>query len=305
MPRSRMLEKLCGTPRQRVVPEVRVRKKVTADKECAGPPLPARVVERGRDRASKILCPGSGPRSSWIDSGVPGVRQSDDTRLGKTPAQWRMQRERERIREIHERSLERCSRVEAYKQRVSAHAPGAGHALSAIEHALNRRCCGKIQHAVTRTPSLMSSLKELSRRPVAIAFQALFSVEYRVEDFWLFDFGLMTARRAACRMGCTWRRGRPGTESAAKLFCAARRFFQAERGLTVNQLLVVPTGGPRGESERKFGQRLEAVENTLSDHETAILEFERQEHVQVQSRTVTARQPSKKTKIHTLSHPHL
>ena len=37
---------LCGTPWQKVAPELKLTKKVTADKEGAGPPLPRIVVER-------------------------------------------------------------------------------------------------------------------------------------------------------------------------------------------------------------------------------------------------------------------
>ena len=39
-------EGLCGTPLQIVDPELKLAKKVTADKEGAGPPLPRIVVER-------------------------------------------------------------------------------------------------------------------------------------------------------------------------------------------------------------------------------------------------------------------
>ena len=38
-------EKLCGTPWQLIAPEIRLRKKVTADKGGAGHPLPARNVD--------------------------------------------------------------------------------------------------------------------------------------------------------------------------------------------------------------------------------------------------------------------
>ena len=43
---STNLEGLCGTPWQKVAPEMKLTKKVTADKEGAGPPLPRMVVER-------------------------------------------------------------------------------------------------------------------------------------------------------------------------------------------------------------------------------------------------------------------
>ena len=39
-------EGLCGTPWQKVAPEWKLTKKVTADKEGAGPPSPRIVVER-------------------------------------------------------------------------------------------------------------------------------------------------------------------------------------------------------------------------------------------------------------------
>ena len=43
---SRNWEGLCGTPWQMVAQELKLTKKVTADKEGAGPPLPRTVVER-------------------------------------------------------------------------------------------------------------------------------------------------------------------------------------------------------------------------------------------------------------------
>ena len=42
---STNLDGLCGTPWQMVAPELKLTKKVTADKEGAGPPLPRFVVE--------------------------------------------------------------------------------------------------------------------------------------------------------------------------------------------------------------------------------------------------------------------
>ena len=66
-------KKLCGTPWQLIAPEVRLQKKVTADKEGAGPPLPARIVGRKvRGRTLEILCSGSRHRSSWTHGRAPG-----------------------------------------------------------------------------------------------------------------------------------------------------------------------------------------------------------------------------------------
>ena len=45
-------EGLCGTPWQMVAPELRLTKKVTADKQGAGPPLPRIGVERNPDSTS-------------------------------------------------------------------------------------------------------------------------------------------------------------------------------------------------------------------------------------------------------------
>ena len=51
-------EGLCGTPWQMVAPELKLTKKVTADAEGAGPPLPRIVVERSPevDGKSKDEC---------------------------------------------------------------------------------------------------------------------------------------------------------------------------------------------------------------------------------------------------------
>ena len=44
---------LCGTPWQMVAPDLKLTKKVTADKEGAGPPLPRIVVERAPEAEPK------------------------------------------------------------------------------------------------------------------------------------------------------------------------------------------------------------------------------------------------------------
>lgn len=54
-------------------------------------------------------------------------------------------------------------------------------------------------------------------------------------------------------------------------------------GLTMNELLVVLAGEPPRESERHAGQRLDACENTLSSHETAILVLEQQEYLHLRA----------------------
>ena len=49
-------EGLCGTPWQMVAPEMKLTKKVTADKEGAGPPLPKIVVERAPEAEPRRFC---------------------------------------------------------------------------------------------------------------------------------------------------------------------------------------------------------------------------------------------------------
>ena len=54
-------EGLCGTPWQMVAPALKLTKKVTADKEGAGPPLPRIVVERApevdrREAVQDVVC---------------------------------------------------------------------------------------------------------------------------------------------------------------------------------------------------------------------------------------------------------
>ena len=49
-------EGLCGTPWRMVAPELKLTKKVTADRERAGPPLPRIVVERAPDVEQRRFC---------------------------------------------------------------------------------------------------------------------------------------------------------------------------------------------------------------------------------------------------------
>ena len=48
-------EGLCGTPWQKVAPELKLTKRVTGDKEGAGPPLPRIVVERAPEVEPRIF----------------------------------------------------------------------------------------------------------------------------------------------------------------------------------------------------------------------------------------------------------
>ena len=106
---------LCGTPWQMVAPELKLTKKVTADKEGAGPPLPRIVVERAPEvepRRFYVLsadieahghtgaCPGCAALASHGKATKP---HNDECR--------------ERIRTIIERTLTGKARMIAYRDR--------------------------------------------------------------------------------------------------------------------------------------------------------------------------------------------
>ena len=106
-------EGLCGTPWQMVAPELRLTKKVTADKEGAGPPLPRIVVERA---------PEAEPRRFYVLSadieahghtgGCPGCAALASTKPHNDEC-------RERIRTIIERTLTGKARMNAKKDRIA------------------------------------------------------------------------------------------------------------------------------------------------------------------------------------------
>eukprot|EP00959_Pyramimonas_sp_CCMP1952_P456754 9473684-Pyramimonas_sp.AAC.1 len=114
---------LCGTPWEMLAKETKLEKKVTADKDGKGEPLPNPPgVERAPEVAPRRfyvltadieahgatpLCPGC---ESIAIHGRAKRAHSDECR--------------ERIRELLERSLEGRARMEAYRQRVAAHPAG-------------------------------------------------------------------------------------------------------------------------------------------------------------------------------------
>ena len=114
-------EGLCGTPWQMVAPELNLTKKVTADKEGAGPPLPRIVVERA---------PEAEPRRFYVLSadieahgqtgGCPGCAALASHGKATTPHNDEC---RERIRTIIERTLTEKARMNAYEDRIAETEP--------------------------------------------------------------------------------------------------------------------------------------------------------------------------------------
>ena len=114
---STNLEGLCGTPWQMVAPDLKLTKKVTADKEGAGPPLPRIVVERA---------PEVEPRRFYVlfaeieahghTGGCPGCAALASHGKATKPHDDEC---RERIRTIIERTLTGKARMNAYKDRTA------------------------------------------------------------------------------------------------------------------------------------------------------------------------------------------
>ena len=108
---------LCGTPCQMVAPELKLTKKVTADKEGAGPPLPRIVVERAPDAeprrfyvlSADIEAPGH-------TGGCPGCAALASHGKATKPHNDEC---RERIRTIIERTKTGKARMNAYKDRIA------------------------------------------------------------------------------------------------------------------------------------------------------------------------------------------
>ena len=110
-------EGLCGTPWQMVAPELKLTKKVAADKEGAGPPLPRIVVERA---------PEAEPRRFYVLSadveahghtgGSPGCAALASHGKATKPHNDEC---RERIITIIERTLTVEARMNAYKDRIA------------------------------------------------------------------------------------------------------------------------------------------------------------------------------------------
>ena len=108
---------LCGTPWQMVAPELKLTKKVTADKERTRPPLLRIVLERAPEaepRRFYVLCAdidahghmGGCPRCAALASHAKATKPHNDE-------------SRERIRTIIERTLMGEARMNAYKDRIA------------------------------------------------------------------------------------------------------------------------------------------------------------------------------------------
>ena len=110
-------EGLCGTPWQMVAPELKLTKKVTADKEGAGPPLP---------RTAFVGAPEVEPRRFYVLSadieahghtgGCPGWAALELRGKATKPHDDKC---RERIRTIMERTLTGKARMNVYKDRIA------------------------------------------------------------------------------------------------------------------------------------------------------------------------------------------
>ena len=104
-------EGLCGTPWQMVAPELKLTKKVTADKLLAGPPLPKIVVERtpevepGRFFVLSADIEAHGHTGGCASHGRATKPHNDECR--------------ERIRTIIDRTLTGKARMNAYKHRIA------------------------------------------------------------------------------------------------------------------------------------------------------------------------------------------
>ena len=110
-------EGLCGTPWQMVVPELKLTKKVTADKEGAGPPLPRIVVERAPEvEPRRFYVISSDIEAHGHTGGCPGCAALASHGKATKP---HIDECRERIRTIIERTLTGKARMNAYKDRIA------------------------------------------------------------------------------------------------------------------------------------------------------------------------------------------
>ena len=114
---STNLEGLCGTPWQMVAPELKLTKKVPADKEGAGPPLPRNVVERAPEVEPRKFCVLSANiEAHGHTGGCPGCAALASHGRATKPHNDEC---RERIRTIIERTLTGKARMNAYKDRIA------------------------------------------------------------------------------------------------------------------------------------------------------------------------------------------
>ena len=113
---STNLEGLCGTPRQMVAPELKLTKKVAADKE-RDPPLPRSVVERTPEVEPRRFYVLSGDiEAHGHTGGCPGCAALASHGRATKPHKDEC---RERIRTIIERTLTGKARMNAYKDRIA------------------------------------------------------------------------------------------------------------------------------------------------------------------------------------------
>ena len=110
-------EGLCGTPWQMVAPELKLTKKVTTDKEGAGPPLPRIVVERAPEvEPRRFYVLSADIEAHGHTGGCPGCAALALHGRATKPHNDEC---RERIRTIIERTLTGKARMNAYKDRTA------------------------------------------------------------------------------------------------------------------------------------------------------------------------------------------
>ena len=111
-------EGLYGTPWQMVAPELRLAKKVTADKEGVGPPLPRIVVERASEAEPRrfYVLLSADLETHGQTGGCPGCAALASHGKATKPHNEEC---RERIRTIIERTLTGKARMNAYTDRIA------------------------------------------------------------------------------------------------------------------------------------------------------------------------------------------
>ena len=110
-------EGLCGTPWQMVAPESKLTKKVTADKEGAGPPLPRVAAERAPDvEPRRFYMSSADIEAHGHIGGCPGCAALASHGRATKPHNIEC---RERIRTIIERTLTRNAWMNADKDRIA------------------------------------------------------------------------------------------------------------------------------------------------------------------------------------------
>ena len=109
-------EGLCDNPWQMVAPELKLTKKVTADREGAGPPLPRIVVERAPEvEPRRFYVLAADIEAHGLTGGCRGCAALASRGKATKPHNDEC---RERIRTIIERTLTGKARMNAYKDRI-------------------------------------------------------------------------------------------------------------------------------------------------------------------------------------------